>query len=57
MSWSSAAGSHFMAQIRELEKVHILTRIPKFVVLERRRGLVAQGFPVRSGCIFFDAAQ
>jgi hypothetical protein len=33
------------------------TRIPKFEVLERRRGLVAQGFPVRSGCIFYDAAQ
>jgi hypothetical protein len=32
------------------------TRIPKFEVLERRRGLVAQGFPVRSGCIFYDAA-
>jgi hypothetical protein len=33
------------------------TRIPKFEVLERRRGLVAQGFPVRSGCIFYDAAR
>jgi hypothetical protein len=28
------------------------TQIPKFEVLERRRGLAAQGFPVRSGCIF-----
>jgi hypothetical protein len=29
-----------------------LTQIPKFEVLERRRGLAAQGFPVCSGCIF-----
>jgi hypothetical protein len=33
------------------------SRIPKFEVLETRRGLGAQGFPVRSGCISYDAAQ